>query len=322
MKLSLIIPVYNVEKYIAKCLHSCLNQNILSTDYEIIVVNDGSPDSSLNIINTFVAKYDNIQVITQENQGLSMARNNGLNVSKGDYVWFIDSDDSIEENCLAEICAKLSTGIDMLQVQYRYTYDDENFNTDARKIEINSVISGKQQILKGGVHIPAQFVVFKRNFLMKYNLRFYPSIYHEDLEFKPRALYLANSICSYNKIVYNYYQRSSGSITSKFRIKHGKDLLQVCRNLLNFVKQNDIRGQYKRYFYKCIAIALNMLFNGLIDLDDNDKTMLLKELSNNKSLLSKMFLTLKPKYVLESSLLLINLRFGLLVHKTLKKWWK
>lgn len=319
MKLSLIIPVYNVEKYISKCLSSCLNQNILSTDYEIIVVNDGSPDNSLNIINSFVLKYDNIRVVTQENQGLSVARNNGLNVSKGEYVWFIDSDDSIEENCLAEICAKLSTGIDMLQIQYRYTYDSENLNTDAKIIKIDSVISGKQQILNGGIFIPAPFTIYRKDFLLENNLKFYPNIYHEDLEFKPRALYLAKTICSYNKIVYNYYQRSSGSITSNFRIKHGKDLFQVGKNLYHFVLQHNIRGNYKRYFYQCIGIALNMLLNGLINLNDSDKTILLKELSKNKLLISKMFLALKFKYVLESVLLLIHPKLGFFVYRNMKK---
>ena len=99
MKLSIIIPMYNVEPYIEKCLLSCLNQNIPHADYEIIVVNDGSPDGSLGIARRIASTVDNMLIVSQENGGLSAARNKGLSYAKGEYVWFVDSDDWIEENC-------------------------------------------------------------------------------------------------------------------------------------------------------------------------------------------------------------------------------
>ena len=103
MKISLIVPVYNVEKYIEKCLLSCLKQDIPQSDYEIIVVNDGSPDSSLAIAERIAAAATNIIIVSQKNGGLSAARNTGLKIAKGDYIWFIDSDDTIKENCLKSI---------------------------------------------------------------------------------------------------------------------------------------------------------------------------------------------------------------------------
>ena len=96
MILSIIIPVYKVELYLEKCLYSCLNQDIPREDYEIIVVNDGSPDKSLQIAERIAAIETNIVVISQENGGLSVARNTGLLRAKGKYVWFVDSDDWIE----------------------------------------------------------------------------------------------------------------------------------------------------------------------------------------------------------------------------------
>ena len=105
MFLSMIIPVYNTEKYLAECLDSCLAQDFPYDDYEIICVNDGSKDGSLDILRSYEARYPNIIVIDQPNGGVSAARNAGLDAARGDYIWFIDADDFIQESVLAEIKA-------------------------------------------------------------------------------------------------------------------------------------------------------------------------------------------------------------------------
>ena len=94
MKLSIIIPVYNVEKFITRCLHSCVSQNLSINEFEIVVVNDGTRDNSMKFVSQFAEEYSNISIINQENKGLSAARNRGLSVAKGDYVWFVDSDEN------------------------------------------------------------------------------------------------------------------------------------------------------------------------------------------------------------------------------------
>ena len=100
-KISLIIPVYNVQEYIEKALQSVVNQTF--KDFEVIIVNDGSKDQSVEIVKKFIRKYDNFRLINQENQGLSGARNTGLKEAKGEYIAFIDSDDFIENNFLEEL---------------------------------------------------------------------------------------------------------------------------------------------------------------------------------------------------------------------------
>lgn len=109
MKLSIIIPIYGVEKYIEKCILSCVNQKGLKigTDFEIICVNDGTKDKSAKIAKYIASKYEGITVIDQKNQGLSAARNTGLYAAKGEYIWYVDSDDYIKENCLRDLCDKL-----------------------------------------------------------------------------------------------------------------------------------------------------------------------------------------------------------------------
>lgn len=100
MFLSFVVPVYNTEKYLPECLDSLLEQDIPKEEYEIICVNDGSTDNSLEILHAYQEKFPNIVVIDKENSGVAMARNAGMDAAKGDYIWFVDSDDFIQMNIL------------------------------------------------------------------------------------------------------------------------------------------------------------------------------------------------------------------------------
>lgn len=100
MKLSFIVPVYNLEDYIEECIMSLLNQDLSHSEYEILCINDSSTDSSLEILKRLAKEHTNIIIINQENQGVSAARNNGIKNAKGEYIWFVDGDDLIARNCL------------------------------------------------------------------------------------------------------------------------------------------------------------------------------------------------------------------------------
>lgn len=319
MKLSIIIPVYNVERYVERCINSCLNQDIDNNLYEIIIVNDGSKDKSLHIIQNKYAHLSNIQIINQENMGLSIARNNGLKLAKGDFVWFIDSDDWIETNCLSCIFKQLTPDLDFLQIQYRLTYDDETLNMDSNLCDINGIISGKEQILKGGIGAPAPFAIYRRKFLIDNNLFFYPKIYHEDSEFKPRMLYLAKKCTSLNRIVYNYYQRTSGSIMHSYCLKNALDILIVIQNLCNFIIHEKMTFRYKKYFYRCIGQYMNSIFKGYSSLTLHDKEILSKELRNQRYIFSKMILSFKIVYVVEALLFFLNFKIGFAITTSIWK---
>ena len=103
MKLSFIIPIFNLEGYIEDCIHSLLNQNIPHSEYEIICVNDGSTDTTLEILQKLASSFSNIVIIDRENQGVSVARNIGMAYAKGEYIWFVDGDDLIVSNCLKQL---------------------------------------------------------------------------------------------------------------------------------------------------------------------------------------------------------------------------
>ena len=120
MKFSLIIPVYNTAEYLADCLNSCMNQHnmALGRDYEIICVNDGSTDDSLDIIRRVAATDTRIKVIVQKNSGVSVARNHGLDEAKGEWIGFIDSDDAVMPCHLDIIRDEQGSHADLLMVNH------------------------------------------------------------------------------------------------------------------------------------------------------------------------------------------------------------
>lgn len=315
MKLSIVIPVYNVEKYIEKCLLSCINQDIPESDYEIIVVNDGTPDNSMEIVRKIADSHSNIHILNQQNQGLSAARNNGFAIAKGEYVWFIDSDDWIEENCLRRITNELTVNIDILQLQYRLAYDESALNKDCYTI-IDRCVSGFDQTCNGGLPAPAQFCIYRANFLRDNNLSFVKGIYHEDSEFKPRAVYLAETITSDNIVSYNYYQRQSGSITSSFSIKRANDIIYVCNSLYDFSK--NLPSSIKKCFYGKIALNLNSLIFGYKTLPNNEQEQIRDVLKMNKHLLHCMTKSNSIKYKIEGIIFSVNISLGIALYNLFK----
>lgn len=108
MKLSIVIPVYNVEPFIRGTLDSIYKQGVDESLFEVIAVNDGTPDNSMAIVEMFADAHTNLAIINQKNQGLSAARNSGIKVAKGDYIWVVDSDDSITENSISQALGEIT----------------------------------------------------------------------------------------------------------------------------------------------------------------------------------------------------------------------
>ena len=126
MQLSIIIPVYDVEAYVSKCLDSVFAQGMDPALYEVIVINDGSPDNSKAIIESYLPKHSNLIFIDQENQGVSVARNRGLDIAKGSYIAFIDPDDCIELNSLPSILNKaIEWNIDVMYLDLKSCSEDD-----------------------------------------------------------------------------------------------------------------------------------------------------------------------------------------------------
>lgn len=317
MKLSIVIPVYNVEKYLAKCIESCLKQDVDVHEYEIIIVNDGSPDGSSKIIEFYYSQNHNIKVLNQENQGLSMARNNGLEVAHGEYVWFIDSDDWIDENCLSGIFNCFDTAPDLIQLGYKEIYEDSN---SIGKIVCTSlgVGNGKEVLVAGGLPPAAQFTIYRRAFLNNFNLRFKAGILHEDIEFKPRVTYFAKNVVYYPYAVYSYLQRSAGSIMSSYKLRNVHDQILVYVSLIDFMNHNVREKDVYRAFMALISMNFNSILKGLSFLNHEDVPLAIKMIENNKWIFSSMLRSGKIKYVIEGLIFKIHVKVGIKLHKFIK----
>ena len=203
--ISVIIPVYNVEKYLAKCLDSVLVDNEFTG--QVICVNDGSTDGGLSIMEQYAHRYPNIEIISQSNAGLSAARNTGLRAASGEYVLFLDSDDWLFPNAIQRL-AKQIDGEDVLYYNAKKYYEEiGNFDDDCA-IEEQKHVDGRtyfSAVYNQQRNVPFVCVwggIYNRQFLIHNNLWNEPGIYHEDTLFTPQVLLVANHVSSINEYVY------------------------------------------------------------------------------------------------------------------------
>ena len=236
---SIIIPVYNVEKYLDRCLESVLKQPWI--DYEIILVNDGSTDNSESICKKY-ANGDNVILVSKENGGLSSARNTGIDSARGRYIVFLDSDDYIEKNCLstlAEVIERNKANIYVIKARSIYI-DGEQHDLHS---DIPCTVYKRNDYLASMSRYAAcaQYMVYDRQFLLDKDLRFYNGILHEDELWTPQVILSSNLICYTNVLVY-YHCLRRGSITqSKNFEKRGTSLKVVLKELLQIPDYNSLK---------------------------------------------------------------------------------
>ena len=267
MELSIIIPMYNAATSIEKCLVSTQRQDIPTTDYEVIVINDGSTDGSLNIVTETAKRYNNVCFYSQPNGGLSVARNAGLDHAKGDYIFFLDSDDWIAENCLKKIVTTCDENkLDMLRICAANVID----GVPKRRFSLKEgkVMSGAE-VLKGDVPACAPFSIYQRAFLSKHCLRFFPGIFHEDNEFTPRAFYLAERVSGLNDLIYYVYQ-TQGSITRSVNVKKPLDVTIVMQHLDVFC-QKYVEDDDKYIFHRIIVGDMNSALHQTLKMKKEDR---------------------------------------------------
>ncbi|MBQ0126416.1 MAG: glycosyltransferase [Bacteroidales bacterium] len=253
MLISVIIPVYNVERYLPQCLDSILAQTYQV--FEVICINDGSTDDSLQVLEEYAAKDSRIKVVSQTNAGLSAARNAGLSVASGDYVFFLDSDDWIEQNAL-EILASSIVGQDMICFNGRRYLEETGEFENADELTTEQIISGWEYYNKYSLQ-PRNFAfvcvvlrLYSREFLLKNNLKFAEGIYHEDNRFTPLACYYAQKVSVINDVLYNYRVRPS-SITTTVNVKRQKDLILTANFLSKFFVSKQIPD--KNVIYRALT---------------------------------------------------------------------
>ncbi len=309
--LSIVIPAYNAEPYLKKCVDSCLLQKGSVPKYEIIIVNDGSTDRTQGIIDEYVNdslnKNDNnpqVSFISQPNGGLSKARNEGLKKSQGEYVWFVDSDDWIAENALAVMADAIAKHHpDVITFK---GYDSKGDNMKERKNPYsNEIITTGLEVLRMmGTKMwnpCAQYYCMKKQFIKEYALRFMDRVIHEDSEFTPRMLYYAKSVYIITDLLY-YSYHNPVSLNRKKNPEKGFHTLRVIDSLCKFsaIIPN---GSDKRIFNDIIATTMNMAMKETKNMNQDYFDAFCKKL--NKQTARCMIQSTKTKHKIEGLLLII-----------------
>lgn len=264
MKLSIIVPIYNVAPYLRKCVDSFLTQDI--DDYEIILVDDGSPDESPEICDQYAGRYSNIKVIHQENAGLSAARNAGLAIAKGDYIMYVDSDDYLQPNVLGALLAQADRDqLDVLRFRYQNVRESGEvfIPHEGMKSDHNNYSSEPTDGLsflneRMWVQCYAwQFVLCRELALQE---QFTPGIYFEDTDWTPRMLLHAKHVASTNLVVYNYLWREGSITLSQKDIAKQRKQLQDKMGLLERLNQWGNQVADRRWFDSMISsLVVNMV---------------------------------------------------------------
>ena len=237
-KISIIVPVYNVEKYIAKCLKSLTLQTLQGI--EIIIVNDGSLDRSIDIIEKYVKENPTkIKYYEKKNGGLSSARNYGIEYATGEYVAFLDSDDYVEINMYEEMynLAKKENA-DMVECDFIWEWEYGKKVYDKRR-----EYKTKEDMMKKP-RVVAWNKIYKREILNKNKIRFPEGLIYEDMEFFYKLLPHLNKISYINKYFVHYIQRKD-SISNK-QTKKIEDIFKILDNIFDYYKEQNLYNQYEK----------------------------------------------------------------------------
>ena len=286
MMFSIIVPIYNVEKYLNECVESLLNQDY--KDYEIILVNDGSKDNSALICDKFANKYESIKVIHKVNGGLSDARNAGVSVAKGEYILFVDGDDQIYTNSLG----KIKTVIDQSKADIICLELDKFFDNDSKIIPMKDGIDSSINNLTGDAlyfylsNLPkypasACTKAIKRELFLKNDLLFEKGLLSEDLEWCIRLFLAANSFTYCDVPYYLYRQGRVGSISNTPSAKKTKDIMNTLNKWVQYANGIDDIAK-KTMIYSYMEYIFRLIVLGYKTLDKNDKKKIRELLKKNE----------------------------------------
>lgn len=279
IKFSIIIPVYNVEKYIKDCLDSVLNQSY--DNYEVIVVNDGSTDKSEDVIKSI--KNDKIKYFNKDNSGVSDTRNFGISKCTGDYFIFVDSDDTINEDLLkvlSDVIAKKEVDLVKYQIQM---IDGENVKFE--QTELFECLNGEEafaKLLKNDLFVTPVTYAYNLKYWKENNFMYESGRVHEDFGLTPIVVVKASSVTAIDYIAYNYYVRENSIMTSNSDeklIRKNEDSIVHYKRLMKEIDETKVSDSTRILFKSYIS---NALINRCVLLDGDLLNKYIKELKSNR----------------------------------------
>ena len=286
MDLSIIVPVYNVERYIYTCVESLYKQGLDENDFEVIIVNDGSTDGSIDAINNIISKHSNITVLNQANQGLSSARNNGLLQAKGDYILFVDSDDFLIPDTvgdmLKEACCKKP---DILIADFiKLTNEQIDNGSIPNKTPYSSTMKPDDTNTLALLNPQECYVwrsLYNKDFLLSNNIYFIPGVCFEDVPFSADC-YMKAKKCIISKNVFYIYRQRPGSIVATIdydKILDFNTIIEYLWNLRNKVTSSVDDKLIMSFIYKTHQLQTWFIAH--------DKTLLIRRKEITKDLRNK-----------------------------------
>lgn len=283
MRFSVIVPVYNVEKYLAKCIESIVNQT--NQDFELLLVNDGTKDNSQKIIDEYVAKYPNkVYGFIKENGGLSDARNYGVEKAKGEYIVFVDSDDYIDLKLLEELDKQIKKYEWLDVIGYNFVDVNENYEkTGVTTRPIGENVNGEEAlrklVLSKKYFEPAWGFAYRTSFWKNNKFEYMKGIYHEDFALTPLVLIKADRVSFVDFDGY-YYVKNNNSITRQINMEKEKklanDLLKGYDYLCEELKKTNVKDQYVKKLF--MSYLVNSLIYRLEHINKELKNWYRKEL--------------------------------------------
>lgn len=336
MKLSVVVAMYNVDKYINQCINSLLDQNLPAEVYEIILVDDGSTDKTYSIAKQYSDKNSNISLVSQKNMGVSTARNSGLNIASGEYIYFVDSDDYILQDSLGEllkVCHQFELDIiefKMVRTKYR------NLNTrDSKNLSLSKkdILSGEQYISTKYYHDSNCVYFYKREFVLNSDVKFIDGRSKQDLMFNAQIIPFAKRIAHYPLDVYRYVINPNSLWTSTdpvmarksiddflfMTIKYSDEISKlenqsVNVQILKYKQQRMLFNLFKRVLksdlkkYEIILIIEELINSKLYPLDkfkgkNNYRKILTTIFNNPNSLVASVWLYRIFRYPIEEILI-------------------
>lgn len=284
-KISVIIPVYNVERYLRECLDSIINQTY--RNLEIICIDDGSPDNSINILKDY-SKIDNrIFIKQQQNRGLSKARNEGIKISTGKYLIFVDSDDWLPLDAIELLYKKIKKENSDIVIGGRITitnFKRENFIPTGEDINFTFEKYLEYSMKKKEFRAVAWGKLYKKEIIEKNNLEFPKGLLYEDLLFVLKYLYYSEKISILSKEIYYYRNNNLNSIVNTIKIKD-LDSLEIIEKLEKFLEENNQNNILKKEYFQeyiynwIIYTTLGKFFNNKINF--NQTKNYLKKIEKN-----------------------------------------
>ena len=264
IKFSIIVPVYNVQEYLPRCLKSISEQTY--DNFEVILIDDGSTDESGHICDEFVKNDTRQSVIHTVNHGQSAARNCGLSNATGDYVLYVDSDDYIELNTLEEFSKVIKANncrIDIV-VGVARQISEKNISFQKHSNLISGQVYDSKDFVNASISAnewwsPAWLNVYRLDFLKENNLFFREGIIYEDIDLQPRLFFLAKKICYLDFCFYNYVLRSNSTMTTKNLWRSQRCSRIVLQDWFDEIEKNKEKSYKKKLFRWYTKIALAMI---------------------------------------------------------------